>query len=107
MPLLIAAATLDPNTAFGLGVWLTNSMGPNAQMVTVPYAWHGVLDPSQPCAADIIAKFLLAFGELTDLSGVTGCLADQPVPDYDGVLAASQQKALESFDSVSGNGGAK
>lgn len=124
VPVLIMDATLDSNTFYGNGLFTKNAMGENATLVTVrragaggrcahgrrrrlsrivitplivqvPWAWHGTLDPTQPCAASIIVAFLTAFG--ADPHPNTTCLQQNPVPDYDGVGAAAKARSLSAF----------
>lgn len=98
-PLLIMDAGLDSNTYYGNGVFTRDAMGANATLVTVPWAWHGTLDPNQPCAASIIVAFLTAFG--ADPQPNTSCLANAPVPDYEGLGAAAKARAMSAFDTES------
>ena len=113
VPVLIMDATLDSNTFYGNGLFTKNAMGENATLVTVrtvhglspimitplflqvPWAWHGTLDPTQPCAASIIVAFITAFG--ADPHPNTTCLQQNPVPDYDGVGAAAKARSLSAF----------
>ncbi len=90
---------MDSNTYYGNGVFTRDAMGANATLVTVPWAWHGTLDPNQPCAASIIVAFLTAFG--ADPQPNTSCLANAPVPDYEGLGAAAKARAMSAFDTES------
>lgn len=92
-------AGLDSNTFYGNGIFTRDAMGANATLVTVPWAWHGTLDPNQPCASSIIVAFLTAFG--ADPRPNTSCLANAPVPDYEGTGAAAKARAKSAFGTES------
>lgn len=92
-PVLIMVSTQDPNTPHALGKWFADGLGPNATLVTVPYSAHGTVSRDAPCANSIAFGFLLGFGSMPDMS----CLADIPVPDFEGEAPEVQALSQEFF----------
>jgi hypothetical protein len=100
---LILVGSLDPQTPQGLGVWFQNGLGKNAKLVTVPYALHGTLDPSNPCVISIATQFFASQGAGFDSS----CLKSIQSPDFDGSEEEAQQISLQAFGTTDlwNNGG--
>jgi pimeloyl-ACP methyl ester carboxylesterase len=86
-PILLLSRTLDPNTSHAMAHWVWKGLGGNAQLVRVPYAAHGTVNPTAPCVAQIALKFLMSYG----LASIDrSCLSQIAPPDFDGTLAATQ-----------------
>ena len=94
VPLYVLVGTLDPQTPHGLGAWYARGLGPKATLVTVPYAAHGTTNPDDPCVLNMVADFLLAFGEAPMN---TTCVAREPAPDFGGAHTGTKQVALQAF----------
>jgi len=96
IPVIILSGTLDPNTPHGLGTWFQMGLGPNATLVTVPYAAHGTVNPDAPCVLALAAEFLGSFGKSLN----TSCLNTIPVPDFEGDRPETAALSMHYFDTT-------
>jgi pimeloyl-ACP methyl ester carboxylesterase len=94
-PLHILVGTLDANTPVGQAYWMRQRMSSDADVSIhiVPYAHHGIVDPSNMCAVQYVTD-LMALNVNAD----PACLETSvPPPDWDGSDAATQSNALTWF----------